>query len=308
MQVDAVGRDYRQLLQKFLSGAVSFSQGTNDYFQTDWENTLAQEGDSNYAEGEHNFDEAFGYYGAARDMNDYTDDEAAAKGGREGWENGYYDSDGDGSIDLRSEFVFGHAQNCAKRDRGSAGATDFSKEAMDAFLLGRQITSNGTIAGVVTEDELVALNEQVEIAAKTWEKCIAATVDPLHQRCHRGHERLRTAGASRIWPTSRTVAKHWGEMKGFALALQFSPFSPFRDGSVEGIDLDSLKRVLSLMGDAPVLADGTQNGIPREGSASGGTITEYSGAPIGEYQAELREVRDILKAAYAFDSDVVDAW
>ena len=299
VQVDTAGLDYRQLLQKFLSGAVSFSQGTNDYFQTDWDITLDQEGDSNYAEGEHNFDEAFGYYGAARDMNDYTDDEAAAKGGRQDWENGYYDSDGDGSIDLRSEFVFGHAQNCAKRDRGSAGATDFSKEAMDAFLLGRQIISNATIAGTITEDELAALNEQVEIAAKTWEKCIAATV--IH------YINDVTADMNDFVPPNfadldnfRTVTKHWGEMKGFALALQFSPFSPFRDGSVEGIDLDSLRRVLSLMGDAPMLADGKQNGVFREE-----TTAEEA---IAGYQAELREARDILEAAYAFDSDVVDAW
>jgi hypothetical protein len=34
--VDVTGRDYRQLLQKFLIGAVTFSQGTNDYFLTDY--------------------------------------------------------------------------------------------------------------------------------------------------------------------------------------------------------------------------------------------------------------------------------
>lgn len=298
VQVDGAGRDYRQLLQKFLSGAVSFSQGTNDYFQTDWANTLGQEDDRNFAEGEHNFDEAFGYYGAARDMNDYTDDEAAAKGGREGWQYGYYDSNGDGSIDLRSELVFGHAQNCAKRDRGSSGETDLSKEAMDAFLLGRQIISNASIAGTITDAELTALGDQVEVAAKAWEECIAATV--IH------YINDVTADMSDFVPPDfaslanfRSVAKHWGEMKGFALALQFSPFSPFRDGSVEGIDVDSLRSILSLMGDAPVLADGTQNGIPRAGTAT---------EAIAYYQAELREARDILAMAYAFDDGVVDAW
>ena len=86
---------------------MSFSQGTNDYFQTDWENSLAQEGTKNFSEGEHNFDEAFGYYGATRDINDYTDDEAAGKGGRDGWGNGYHDTNGDGSIEVRSELVLG---------------------------------------------------------------------------------------------------------------------------------------------------------------------------------------------------------
>ena len=88
-------------------------------------------------------------------------------------------------------------------------------------------------------------------------------------------------------------------MKGFALALQFSPFSPFRDGSVAGTDLDDLKSVLTLMGDAPVLADGSQNGvIPFKPAASA----------IADYRADLLQARDILQAAYEFDPTVVANW
>ena len=299
--VDAEGRDYRQLIQKFLSGAVSFSQGTNDYFQTDYANALGQEGTKSYGAGEHDFDEAFGYYGAARDMNDYTDDEAAGKGGREGWGNGYHDTNEDGSIDVRSEMVLGHAQNCAKRDRGSAGTsnpTDFSKQAMDAFLLGRQVASNATAAQGYTDGELAVLNEQIEIAAKTWEKCIAATV--VH------YINDTTADmAAYVAPDFADLdnfldmAKHWGEMKGFALALQFSPHSPFRDNSIEGIDLDDLKQVLALMGDAPVLADGSQGGVAATGTAQ---------EAIDAYTADLNAARDILEAAYEFDPEVVSGW
>ena len=231
VRVDAAGRDYRQLLQKFLSGAVSLSQGTNDYFQTDFPNALAQEGDKNFTAGEHDFDEAFGYYGAARNQNEYTDDEAAAKGGREGWGAGYHDTNGDGNIDIRSEVVLGHAQNCAKRDRGSDGATDFSREAMDAFLIGRQILSDASIAGSLGDDGMAALDGQIEIAAKTWEKCVAATV--VHYINDVTSDMGNFEGSSFAdLDNFLDLTKHWGEMKGFALALQFSPFSPFRDGSV----------------------------------------------------------------------------
>ena len=96
-----------------------------------------------------------------------------------------------------------------------------------------------------------------------------------------------------------TLAKHWGEMKGFALALQFSPFSPFRDGSVAGTDLDDLKTVLTLMGDAPVLADGSQNGVVPFGPAS---------SAIANYREDLLQARDILQAAYEFDPTVVANW
>ena len=64
-QTDAHGRNYRQLIQKFLLGAVTLSQTANDYLQTDFANTLGQEGTKKYGAGEHDWDEAFGYYGAA---------------------------------------------------------------------------------------------------------------------------------------------------------------------------------------------------------------------------------------------------
>ena len=296
--IDALGRDYRQLTQKFLSGAVSFSQGTNDYFQTDYANALTQEGTKSYTAGEHDFDEAFGYYGASRNIGDYTDDEAAGKGGREEFGNGYNDANGDGSIDIRSEIVLGHAQNCAKRDRGSDGATDFSQDAFDAFLIGRQILDNAAKAGTLTAEAQSALNSQISIASKAWEKCIAATVVHYINDVTADMGEYQAPDFASLG-NFKTMAKHWGEMKGFALALQFSPYSPFRDGSVEGIDLDDLKRVLDLMGDAPVLADGSQGGIPVSGSAEDA---------IAAYLSDLQTARDVLEEAYGFDPSVVASW
>ena len=75
------GVHYRQLIQKFLSVAVNFSQGTNDYLLTDFGSALDPYKDKTYSVAAHKFDEGFGYYGASRDMNDYSDDEAAGKGG-----------------------------------------------------------------------------------------------------------------------------------------------------------------------------------------------------------------------------------
>lgn len=295
--IDAHGLDYQQLMQKFLGGAVAFSQGTADYLSTDWHQYLTPIDGTDYTGAEHKFDEAFGYYGAARDMGDYTDDEAAAKGGRDGWRYGYHDSDGDGSIDLRAEFVFGHAQNCAKRDRGN-DVTDFSKEAMDAFLIGRQIVANASASGMLGADAETALGEQIQIAAVTWEKCIAATVVHYINDVMGDMDGYQD-GAFADLGNFKNVAKHWGEMKGFALGLQFSPYSPFRDGSVDGITVDSLKQVLGLMGDAPVLADGSQGGVMPDGDAADAVMA---------YRDALLQARDILERAYGFDPDVVMNW
>jgi hypothetical protein len=301
--ISATGVHYRQLIQKFLSVAVNFSQGTNDYLQADFANMLGEEKPGKgYSAGAHDFDEAFGYYGASRDLNDYTDDEAAGKSGRAEYENGYYDSNGDGLVDLRSEYVFGHAQNCAKRDRkknleGEA-YTDYSKAAMDAFLVGRRILENAEEADELTPDADAALQGQIAIAGLTWEKCIAATVvhyindvtDDMGEFVPPNYGDLSNF---------TTLAKHWGEMKGFALGLQFSPLSPFRTTD-SGVSVTDLKRVLSLMGDAPVLADGSQGGQA--------TAAASAEAAIQNYLSDLREARDILEQAYGLDPEVVAIW
>jgi hypothetical protein len=90
-------------------------------------------------------------------------------------------------------------------------------------------------------------------------------------------------------------------MKGFALGLQFSPLSPFRTVStIAGIDgTEALRRVLTLMGDAPVLANGSQGGV-----ASAGTAEEA----LAAYEAKLLEARDILEEAYSLNPDAVSIW
>ena len=89
-------------------------------------------------------------------------------------------------------------------------------------------------------------------------------------------------------------------MKGFALGLQFSPKSPFRDGSVDGINLDSLKSILTLMGDAPVLADGSQGGVA--------FTTATAQDAIDKYIADLTSARDTLQTAYGFGAEVTASW
>jgi hypothetical protein len=301
VQYDQYGRNQRQLLQKFLLGAVAFSQGTNDYFQSDFTTQIAeQEGTKNYSAGEHNFDEAFGYYGAARDNNDYTDLEARAKSGRDEYKNGYYDTNGDGFIDPRSEFNFGNAQNCAKRDAGSAdntNPTDFSTEAMNAFLAGRQILSNAANAGSMSTEEEAALTVHIKTAALTWEKCIAATVIHYINDVTADMGKFDNGSFADV-ANFTDLGKHWSEMKGFALGLQFSPFSPFRDEAVTAVDLNDLKTILNDFGDAPMLADGSQGNVS---AADADTA-------IAAYTGKLSDARQILQDAYGFDAENVAGW
>lgn len=288
--INVDGLDYQQLIQKFLLGAVTFSQGTADYLQTDFgsDGNLALKEGKNYTNGEHKWDEAFGYFGATRNYNNFTDDEIAAKGGREGYQ-GFNDIDGDKKLDLKSEVIFGNSSNCAKRDRDADGKTDFTKEAFDAFLAGRAILDEAAKSGELTAARKTELDEQVEIASVTWEKCIAATVIHYINDVRSDMGDFVTKDGSLVYASVDNytdLAKHWGEMKGFALGLQFNPISPFR-ASPEATA--NLKEVLSLMRDKPVLVGAGQ-------------------AEVDTYRANLEKARDLLRDAYGFDAVVAANW
>lgn len=293
LYIDENGLDYKQLVQKFLLGSITFSQGTADYLQTDFaaEENLQQAEGKTYSPAEHKWDEAFGYFGAARNYPEYSDDEIAGKGGRDEFAKGYNDYSGDGFIDLRSEINLGNSTNCAKRDRGAEVATDFTEDAYTAFLTGRAIVNAATALGQLPDDAQTLLDEQIETAAVTWEKCVAATV--VHYiNDTTGDMDNFSEGKFADLENFEDLAKHWGEMKGFALGLQFNPLSPFR---ADDASLEKLKEVLTLMGDAPVLADGTQMGEAFDGG-------------VAQYKADLLEARDILEEIYDFDSQNVENW
>lgn len=261
------GHDLQQLAQKFLMGAVSFSQGTDDYLDSDVDgkglkSSNAVEAGKSYSKLAHAWDEAFGYFGAAHDYNEYTDDEIAGKGGREDWQ-GHHDSNSDGVIDLKSEVNWGHSVNAAKRDRGSAdGAkTDYTKEAFDAFLAGRHLIQHA--GETLSADEMTALEGHRDIIVAAWEKAIAAT------GVHYINDCLQDLAVDPL--PYANYAKHWGELKGFTLGLQFNPRSP-----VSSADFVQLH---SLLGNGPKL--------PGQ-------------AGYESYADDLRAARTLLGAAYGF--------
>jgi hypothetical protein len=279
--ITASGLDLQQLIQKFLIVGVTFSQGADDYLDDDVADKgllspNTQDGTSPYTVLEHAWDEGFGYFGAARDYDKYSDDELSGEGGRGDYQS-YHDSSGDGTVDLTREFNFAISVNCAKRDRDSAEPTDFTKAAFDALVAGRQIIHDA--GDTLTADQLADLTAQSVIVTSTWEKCIAATVV---------HYINETVADMNAFGTAEynfeEHAAHWSELKGFSLGLQFNPSSPMLEGTLFA---DFHTRI----GDAPVLAndDGGQTAID-------------------DYKAALGAARDILQDAYDFSQANVEAW
>ena len=220
------GLDLSQMINKVLLGAVTYAQSTSKYLGLllDKDNTVARNGTDAYTAMEHYWDESFGYYGAARDYARYSDDQLA--GGAEDYS---FDSNGDGSIDLKSEYNFGISRNAGKRDKGGTGV-DFTKEIFDAYLAGRtEIHNQGTVGRISVHRQTVA---------EGMEKVIAATVVHYINDTLSDMADIGTADENIV-----NHNKHWAEMKAFTIALQYNTF-----GQITSADLE---RLHALMGEAP---------------------------------------------------------
>ena len=266
--VDAQGRDYRQLTQKFLGGAIALSQAADDYLDDDLDgkglNSAHDQADEGapYTPLEHAWDEGFGYFGAAISYPQWTDGEIA--------ESPDADIDGDGFVDLLTEVNWGHSQNAAKRDLGAVVATDFTAEAWGGFHAGRTLLAQ-TAGSPLSADQLAQLQGHRDQALGAWEAAISATV------VHYINDVLADMNAmdSDAYDFG-DHAKHWSELKGFALCFQFNPRSPLSDAEFEELH--------ELVGQAPVLADADAD--TREA-----------------YASDLIEARALLGQAYGFDSE-----
>jgi hypothetical protein len=290
--IDAQGRDYQQLAQKFISVAMAFNQGANDYLVDAPTAKLTEDKEGKpYSSAEHKWDEAFGYFGAARDYaTNYSDLQIAGKekDSEGNTINQYNDTNGDGSIDLRSEINTGHSVNCAKRDLADLG-TNFTEEAFTAFVEGRALI--GELTRLTAENEdfseseaeiIAAIETRANTAAITWEKCIAATV--VHY-INDVNDDIAAVEGSQFASTDafKTYAKHWSELKGFALGLQYNPSSPINDGK-----LQDYKDAMALIGDAPAMPD--------------------SGSTLNDYADTLIEARDLFQGIYGFTDEQAAGW
>ncbi|MCA9607071.1 MAG: hypothetical protein KC619_15805, partial [Myxococcales bacterium] len=180
------------------------------------------------------------------------------------------DFDGDGSIDLGTEYNFGASVNAAKRDAGSTAPTDFMGQAWTAFRTGRALITRA--GGALDDASATALREQRDLAVGAWEAAIAATV------VHYVNEVLQVMEdfGTDAYDHERFLAhaKAWSELKGFGLLFQFNPRSP--------MSREQFASFHALIGDRPVL--------PAEGADA-----------AVAYRAALRDARAILGTAYGFD-------
>lgn len=281
--VSATGIDYSQMIQKFLLGALVFSQGTDDYldddFNTPGKGLYAPNSQTNgeaYTGLEHVWDEGFGYFGAARDYLSRSDEVNRS---------GVVDDNGDGFIDVRSEHNFGASTNAAKRDVGAdpSTPTDFTATAFNAFVQGRSlITETGVDFSAMTQAQRTELVSLRNAAVDAWEAAIVATV------VHYINDTLADLSAIGAGPATAAqladLAKHYSEMKGFALGLQFNRLSPINLEDTANPGQSLFVTLHDLLRDQPTLTDDAA------------------------YRADLLEARTLLGNLYGFSQANIEGW
>ena len=258
------GVDMSQMINKVLIGAVPYYQATGVYLNglLERDNSEARDGTDPYTSMEHGWDEAFGYFGAARDYARYSDAQLAGS-----VDDFTFDSNGDGSIDFKSEYNFGLSRNAGKRDKGGSGV-DFTQQIFNAFLAGRTaITNQGSVAEI---------SAHRQTAAEGMEKVIAATVVHYINDTLSDMSALGTADEN-----IPNLNKHWAEMKGYTVALQYNPFRLISDGQ--------LAELHGIMGEAPIYDAPGSNNYKTQ-------VANYERAKV------------VLQTAYGFSNDNMANW
>ena len=271
------GLDLGQMAQKVMWGAISYWQGTSKYMsKIPGDDNTMQDGDDVYTAMEHHWDESFGYFGAARDYNTgYSDDDDRKSGP-------YYDSNGDGNIDFKSEYNSGWSVTAAKRDVVTASDDyDFTGAIMNAYLNGRTLIYNqAPIEDILVQRDLILTN---------WEKVVAAVSIHYINDTMSDLAALITAADSSLaynnLPAEGDGYKylvHWAEMRAYAHGLIYNDFKAISD--------DNIATVFGYMGNAPAFNTGA----------------DFSA--MQTLHDNLALAKDVLKAAYSFDDEHMANW
>lgn len=219
----ATGMDYEQVLSKYLNGAVPYHQAVDNYLDEkmtagDKPNNKPYKDGAQYTGKEHSWDEAFGYWGAPAHTAGMSPSDVYNVSKMKSAE--VADLNGDGVIDLKSEFVFQPSYYASSFDKGGTKSTSYVQNIMGAFLSGRQLITEANGEALST-DELATLQGYAADIEANWEQVLAEAVFKYAGSVYKDINAMSDAADDEAkMKAYRAYAKHWGELKGFTMALQ----------------------------------------------------------------------------------------
>lgn len=283
----ANGYDYGQLISKFIMGAVSYNQAVDGYL----DEYLAPDkkpNDKPYKKGaaytgkEHAWDEAFGYFGAPAHTLNLTPkqvydiakqrDLAAA------------DANKDGKVDLKTEMTFGPAYYAAGFDASvydKGNRTTYLHSIAKAFLDGRKLLASAK-GEKLTDAQRAALQGHAATISANWERVLAEATFKYAGSVYKDMVKLKTIVDAKGDPAKafRAYAKHWGELKGFSLALQAGKNNLG----------ETATRLNRMIGAGPLLLNASQV----VDIDSKGNYVRDQGPAWGEYMLHMAKIQKLL--------------
>ena len=283
----STGYNYQQLISKFAMGAVFYNQAVDGYL----DEKLSKPNSKPYKDGkhytglEHVWDEAWGYFGASANCLNLSakqsydiakkKDMAAA------------DTNGDGMVDLLSEYIFAHAYYASSYDKG--GKTSYLADICGAFLDGRKLIVSAD-GKDFSDRQMSTLKGYVDIIASNWEKVIAESVFKYAGSVYKDIGKLEELMDSNgdTGDAFKTYAKHWGELKGFAMALQ----------SGKNNLGETAVKMNRMMGFGPVLLNSSQV----VGMNSSGQYIKDESSGWGEYKLHMLKIQKLMVDAFGVEA------
>jgi hypothetical protein len=290
----STGYNYPQLISKFAMGAVFYNQAVDNYL----DEKLAADNKPNskpYKEGahytgkEHSWDEAFGYWGAAAHSLNLSASENYDVAKMKNLSAA--DANGDGLIDLKSEMTFAHAYYASSFDKG--GNTNYMSTVTQAFIDGRSVITSANGENL-TDAQRAQLVAYAEVIGSNWEKVIAEAVFKYAGSVYKDITKLEALMAENGDTTKAfaTYAKHWGELKGFSMALQVGKKN-LGEAAV---------KMNRLIGYGPVLMNASQV----TGVDSQGNFIKDEAQSWGEYKLHMLKLQNMLADQFGLAAKVND--
>ena len=276
------GFDYTQLISKFAMGAVFYNQAVNNYLGKKMEigqkpNSEPYKEGSYYTGKEHSWDEAFGYWGSAAHALTLSAEDNYNVAKKKDLASA--DHNGDGVVDLYSEMTYAHAYYASSYDKG--GKTDYLATVNQAFIDGRLVIRDAGGRNL-SFDERTKMLAARDTIRENWQKVIAESVFKYAGSTYKDLVALEIIMDANGDTTEafRKYAKHWGELKGFALALQCGP---------ENLGEAAVK-MNRMMGFGPVLLNSSQVvGVDSNGNFIKDQAQEWS-----EFKLHMLKIQKLM--------------
>ncbi|HAT36134.1 MAG TPA: DUF4856 domain-containing protein [Rhodospirillaceae bacterium] len=289
------GFDYGQLISKFIMGAMKYNQAVDNYL----DEKLAADNKPNdkpykkgayYTGKEHSWDEGFGYFGAPahalkltpRQVYEITKQGSKSKPKSNAFK--YADYNKDGKVDLKTEMTFSPAYYASGFDASvydKSNGTKYLHTIVRAFIDGRKLITSAK-GEKLSDAQRAKLREYAAVIGSNWQKVLAEATYKYAGSVYKSMGKLKTIieAKGNTKKELRKYIKYWGELKGFALALQTG-----RDNLGE-----TATRLNRMIGYGPLMPNLSQV----KDIDSKGNYVRGQGSSWGEYMLHMAKIQKLL--------------